>query len=408
MSRATSEDGYVQVDGQLSDVIGTHVSFGTGTSVTSRGAAGRMAEAQASLQTGAAQPEASEASPEPNSPPGTKTSPPSLAPTHCTEPCTRRASDQKRKLKLPPKREHVHVNLMVVGASGLGKTTFIRHVFEDYQSQDFQPNDGSITRMEDFETDPASLCTHLEESVCSDNEEYLVHYHVQDTPGYGNVDNEEHMDIIVKFIKQQKEEHLKRFRRRQFEGILPAGNHLREGRDDLLIDMCLYFIAPHRFTPMDQEFIKKLSEEVTVAPICAKADAMTDNERKAFQKLIQDELRMRDVQFCTFEDEIRRTASELGLEDDRLEFVPPFAVVASNQYTEIEGRREPVRPYAWGACEINNPIHSDFRLIKEVMTCAAFHTLRSQKQRKFHQYCGGPFQIDTNDPAGQEVPSRQQ
>ena len=79
----------------------------------------------------------------------------------------------------------------------------------------------------------------------------------------------------------------------ELQGILPAGNHLREGRDDLLIDMCLYFIAPHRFTPMDQEFIKKLSEEVTVAPICAKADAMTDNERKAFQKLIQDELRMR-------------------------------------------------------------------------------------------------------------------
>lgn len=68
------------------------------------------------------------------------------------------------------------------------------------------------------------------------------------------------------------------------------GNPLREGRDDLLIDVCFYFIAPHRFTPMDQEFIRRLSEEVTVAPICAKADAMTDIERRAFQQHIRSEL----------------------------------------------------------------------------------------------------------------------
>ncbi|KAK9862254.1 hypothetical protein WJX84_002157, partial [Apatococcus fuscideae] len=75
---------------------------------------------------------------------------------------------------------------------------------------------------EDFLKIPASFCTHLEESVSSENEDYLVHYHVQDTPGNGH--------------------------RRQFKGILADGNHLRNGRDDLLIDIILYFIAPHRFT----------------------------------------------------------------------------------------------------------------------------------------------------------------
>ena len=41
---------------------------------------------------------------------------------------------------------------------------------------------------------------------------------------------------------------------------------------------------------MDKEFIRRLSEEVTVAPICAKADAMTDTERRAFQQHIRSEL----------------------------------------------------------------------------------------------------------------------
>ena len=78
------------------------------------------------------------------------------------------------------------------------------------------------------------------------------------------------------------------------QGILADGNPLREGRDDLLIDVCFYFIAPHRFTPMDEDFIRQLSEEVAVSPICAKADAMTDVERRAFQQHIRSELQSRE------------------------------------------------------------------------------------------------------------------
>ena len=86
-------------------------------------------------------------------------------------------------MQTPPERKPMHVNLLVIGQSGLGKTTFIKHMFEDYQSADFQPHDGSSTRMEDFDADPARLCTHLDESVLTENEEYMVYYHVQDTPG---------------------------------------------------------------------------------------------------------------------------------------------------------------------------------------------------------------------------------
>lgn len=75
------------------------------------------------------------------------------------------------------------------------------------------------------------------------------------------------------------------------QGVLADGNPLQEGRDDLLFDACLYFIGPHCFTPMDQMFIKQLSQELTVLPVCAKADAMMEDERRCFQAMIRDKLR---------------------------------------------------------------------------------------------------------------------
>ena len=80
------------------------------------------------------------------------------------------------------------------------------------------------------------------------------------------------------------------------QGIQADGNHVREGRDDLLYDVCFYFIGPNCYTPMDREYIKLLSTVCTVIPIWAKlkADAMTDDECWRFQKQIQDDLRARE------------------------------------------------------------------------------------------------------------------
>ena len=84
-----------------------------------------------------------------------------------------------------------------------------------------------------------------------------------------------------------------------WQGMLPEGNPKTDGRMDLLIDLCLYFIAPHRFTPMDKRFLERLSTEVSVVPICAKADAMTDEEREDFQSRIRHELDTGKLQLPT-------------------------------------------------------------------------------------------------------------
>ena len=107
---------------------------------------------------------------------------------------------------------------------------------------------------------------------------------------HGGVDSTEHMEQVLHFVRQTKEDHFRMRQQETLEGILPQGNCKAEGRVDKLFDFCLYFIAPHRLKAVDEEFIARLSKEVTVLPIWAKADAMTMQERADFQLLIRDRL----------------------------------------------------------------------------------------------------------------------
>ena len=59
-----------------------------------------------------------------------------------------------------------------------------RNVFGNYMREDFQPHTGKETSLNEFKTDGGrSMCTHLPQSVKSENGDYEIFYHIQDTPG---------------------------------------------------------------------------------------------------------------------------------------------------------------------------------------------------------------------------------
>ncbi len=60
--------------------------------------------------------------------------------------------------------------------------------------------------------------------------------------------------------------------------------------EDPRVDLCLYFISPHRMKPADVKLITELSEKIPVIPILAKADCMTGEELKAYRSLVRDKL----------------------------------------------------------------------------------------------------------------------
>ena len=52
----------------------------------------------------------------------------------------------------------------------------------------------------------------------------------------------------------------------------PDRQNTMSRHEDLRVDVCLYFIAPHAFTRSDCDTIKMLSKRVPVIPILAKVD----------------------------------------------------------------------------------------------------------------------------------------
>lgn len=105
--------------------------------------------------------------------------------THRFHSCaySQQTSLTKACLQVPPKIAEKYVNLLVVGESGLGKTTFIRNCFSDLLHEDFELSDASWGSMTEFKDSPSVFCTHL---PAIEVPEALIRlrYSVQDVPGY--------------------------------------------------------------------------------------------------------------------------------------------------------------------------------------------------------------------------------
>jgi len=60
--------------------------------------------------------------------------------------------------------------------------------------------------------------------------------------------------------------------------------------DDPRVDICIYFLSPHRIKPIDLKFMTELSALVPLVPVLAKADSMTTNELDDFRKGVREAL----------------------------------------------------------------------------------------------------------------------
>ncbi|KAK9802576.1 hypothetical protein WJX73_006624 [Symbiochloris irregularis] len=298
-------------------------------------------------------------------------------------------------MSVPPEELQQHVNILLVGESGLGKTTFTNQLFANccpskHSDQQHSSPDISI---QEFETDPELLCKHLPAIRISTGD--WVEHHVQDTPGREGVDNKQHMDAVIRHI--QSKQALQYHRDMSLlTGMQLDSEAQRQARSDNMYDVAFFFIAPHRFKQVDLqlEYIQRLSHEVTVVLICAKADAMTPSERDAFQLHIREMINGCGEEisrrlFC-LSNEIEQGVSMLGCQE-RSQYVPPFAVACGAKPSSSTGcdseALEPVRKYPWGTCRTNNPLHSDFRLARQVVLSNGIHTLPRRKLEHFYAFC---------------------
>ncbi|XP_030068596.1 septin-12 isoform X2 [Microcaecilia unicolor] len=159
-------------------------------------------------------------------------------------------------------------NIMVVGQSGLGKSTLVNTLFKS-----------KICRRSmspEYEKIPKTVELRAVSHVIEEKG-LKMRLTVIDTPGFGDqINNQNCWDPIIKYIAEQYEKYLRE------EIVIKRKRRIPDSR----VHCCIYFVPPtgHWLRPLDVEFMKRLSKIVNIVPVIAKADTMTLEEREEFKQ----------------------------------------------------------------------------------------------------------------------------
>ncbi|XP_047215019.1 neuronal-specific septin-3-like isoform X2 [Girardinichthys multiradiatus] len=247
-------------------------------------------------------------------------------------------------------KQGFELNIMVVGQSGLGKSTLMNTLFKS-----------KVSRKSVLGTGQEKIPKTIEiKSISHDIEEKGVRMKltVIDTPGFGDqINNENCWQPIMKFINDQYEAYL------QEEININRKKRIPDSR----VHCCIYFIPPtgHCLRPLDVEFMRRLSKVVNIVPVIAKADTLTLEERDFFKKKIREELRANGIDVYP-QKEFDEDAEDRMINEKIREMIP-FAVVGSNQEYQVNGRRLLGRKTKWGTIEVENIAHCEFAYLRDLL-----------------------------------------
>ncbi|KAL1517287.1 hypothetical protein ABEB36_001069 [Hypothenemus hampei] len=239
--------------------------------------------------------------------------------------------------------------LMVVGESGLGKSTLINSMFltDIYNASDYP---GPTQRLK------KTVAVETTRVLLKENGVNLMLTMV-DTPGFGDaVDNSNCWTPIIEYIENKYEDYLN-----------SEARVTRQMSPDQRVHCCLYFIQPsgHGLKSLDIEFMKRLCDKVNIIPVIAKADTLTSEECALFKKQIMAEIAQHKIKIYEFPETCEED-EEHKLNKSLKERVP-FAVVGSNAVIECDGKKIRGRKYPWGIAEVENLEHCDFIALRNMV-----------------------------------------
>lgn len=186
---------------------------------------------------------------------------------------------------------------MVVGESGLGKSTLINTLFNThlYPRKEVPPPQQERPKTVAIESISADI---VENGV-------RLRLTVVDTPGFGDfVNNNDSWKPIVDNIESR------------FDAYLEQENRVNRAKlVDNRVHACLYFVQPtgHALRPIDIEFMRRLHQKVNLIPVIAKSDTMTDEEIAIFKQRILSDIAHHQIQIFhapVYDNEDEETVAE--------------------------------------------------------------------------------------------------
>jgi len=244
-----------------------------------------------------------------------------------------------------------HFTVMVVGESGLGKSTLVNTLFNTtlYPPKDDVPLNAETPKTVEIQ------------AITADIEENGVKLKltVVDTPGFGDfVNNEESWKPILENIEGR------------FDTYLEQENRVnRHKLVDNRIHACIYFITPtgHALKPLDIELMRRLHTRVNLIPVIAKSDTLTEEEIRVFKERILADIQFNNIQIYQAP-QYEYDDAETIQENREIMSKIPFAVVGSDKEVEAEnGRKVRGRQYPWGVIEVDNEEHCDFVKLRQML-----------------------------------------
>ncbi|KAF9573145.1 hypothetical protein EC968_008994 [Mortierella alpina] len=252
--------------------------------------------------------------------------------------------------------------LMVVGASGLGRTTFINTLCD----ADVVPK---------RECDEPEMA-HIEEgikikpyTVELDEDGVKISLTVVDTPGFGDmIDNEYCFQEILGYLEQQYDDILSE------ESRIKRNPRFRDNR----VHALLYFIAPtgHSLREIDIELMKRLSPRINVIPVIGKSDTMTPSELAEFKKRVMEDIAHYNIPIYNFPYDPEEDDEETVEENSELRSLLPFALIGCEEEIVVNGRKVRARQYPWGFVEVDNAQHCDFTKLRAALLVTHLQDLK--------------------------------
>ncbi|KAJ1650856.1 Septin spn4 [Dispira simplex] len=248
-------------------------------------------------------------------------------------------------------KKGTNFTLMVVGESGLGKTTFVNTLFT---TSIMEPKDQTqrMKKQTERTVDITVTKAELEEKM------FKVKLSIVDTPGFGDfVDNTECWHSVVDFIENQYESYLRQEQQPSRNGVI-----------DMRVHACLYFIRPtgHTLKPQDVLAMKAIGSRVNMIPVIAKSDTLSPVALQAFKKRAMEVITAQGINiYCP---PVESEDESTTLRNQDIVSAIPYAIIGSTQTVITpDGRKVIGRQYPWGVAEVENDQHCDFKKVRNLL-----------------------------------------